>query len=122
MAAAPTIQLISSGTSPIGLILVMIFAHFLCDYPLQSDKIALGKCPGSCVAGVSWIYWMAGHCGTHALAVALLSGMPWLGAAEFGAHFCIDVLKCRKTINMAADQMLHLLCKVAWGISIASIA
>ncbi|MEB3308060.1 MAG: DUF3307 domain-containing protein [Cyanobacteriota bacterium] len=100
----------------------MIFGHFLCDYPLQTDKIAVGKCPGSDVAGLSWGYWMAGHCGTHALSVALLSGQAWLGAAEFAAHFLIDLLKCRKSITMAVDQSLHLLCKVVWGISLASLA
>jgi hypothetical protein len=43
--------------------------------------------------------------------------MPWLGAAEFAAHFLIDLLKCRKLINLATDQSLHLLCKVTWAIS-----
>jgi hypothetical protein len=98
------------------LVLMMGFAHCLCDFPLQTDKMAIGKCPGCGQVGVAWGYWMASHCGTHALAVALITGMPWLGAAEFAAHFIIDLLKCRKLINLATDQSLHLLCKVSWAI------
>ena len=116
------IGLTPMGSILIGLIVVMIFAHFLCDYPLQTDKIALGKCPGSEVAGVPWRYWMAGHCGTHALAVALITGLPLLGAAEFMAHFLIDTLKCKKKINLDIDQALHLTCKVIWGICAVAIA
>jgi len=106
----------------VDLFLLLSFAHCLCDFPLQTDKVAVGKCPGTAVVGVPWGYWMAGHCGTHALAVALITGIPWLGAAEFGAHFLIDLLKCRKVFNLATDQTLHLLCKVAWAICAVSIA
>ena len=104
------------------LFLLLSFAHCLCDFPLQTDKVAVGKCPGTAVVGVPWGYWMAGHCGTHALAVALITGVPLLGAAEFAAHFLIDLLKCRKVFNLATDQTLHLLCKVAWAICAVSIA
>jgi hypothetical protein len=110
------------GSSFLGLILVMGFAHCLCDYPLQTDTVALGKCPGSDVVGVPWPYWMAGHCGTHALAVALITGVPLLGAAEFVAHFLIDTLKCKRAINLNTDQSLHLICKVIWAICAGAIA
>jgi hypothetical protein len=116
------VSLVPMGSSLLGLILVMGFAHFLCDYPLQTDKVALGKCPGSDVVGVPWRYWMAGHCGTHALAVALITGVPLLGAAEFIAHFVIDTLKCKKAISLDTDQSLHLICKVLWGICAVAIA
>ena len=70
------------GFSGLPLFLVLCFGHCLCDFPLQSDKIALGKCPGNQVEGIAWPYWLAGHVGTHALAVALISGNAWLGLAE----------------------------------------
>ena len=54
--------------------------------------------------------------------MALITGVPLLGAAEFAAHFLIDLLKCRKVFNLATDQTLHLLCKVAWAICAVSIA
>ena len=106
----------------VDLFLLLSFAHCLCDFPLQTDNVAVGKCPGTAVVGGPWGYWMAGHCGTHALAVALITEIPWLGAAEFGAHFLIDLLKCRKVFNLATDQTLHLLCKVAWAFCALSIA
>jgi hypothetical protein len=111
-----------TAASWVDLVLLLSFAHGLCDFPLQTDKVAVGKCPGTAVVGVPWGYWMAGHCGTHALAVALITGIPWLGAAEFGAHFLIDLLKCRKVFNLATDQTLHLQCKVAWAFCAHSIA
>ena len=37
------------------LVLLLGFAHCLCDFPLQSDKIALGKCPGNQVEGIAWL-------------------------------------------------------------------
>jgi len=98
------------------MILLMIFAHFLCDFPLQTDKIAIGKCPGCGQVGVPWGYWMAGHCGTHALAVSLVTGIAWLGVAEFVVHFTIDWFKCKSRINLAIDQSLHILCKILWGL------
>ena len=104
------------GSILLGLIVVMIFTHFLCDYPLQTHKITIGKCPGSEVAGVPWRYWMAGHCVTHALAAALITGMPLLGAAEFITYFLIDTLRRKKKINPDIDQALRLACKVIWGI------
>ena len=117
-----TVSPTPAAAALVDLVLLLSFAHCLCDFPLQTDKVAVGKCPGPTVVGVPWGYWMAGHCGTHALAVALITGVPLLGAAEFAAHFLIDLLKCRKVFNLAADQTLHFLCKVAWAICAVSIA
>ena len=60
------------GFTGFSLFLILCFAHCLCDFPLQSDKMAVGKSPGSAVEGMAWPYWLAGHAGTHAL--ALLDG------------------------------------------------
>ena len=103
------------GFSGPQLVLVLVFAHLLCDYPLQSDKIATGKCPGSAVAGITWPYWLAGHVGTHALAVTLLTGNAWIGLADFIAHGLIDYGTCRGLDNLAMDQGLHIACKIAWA-------
>jgi hypothetical protein len=102
------------GFSGIKLFLVLCFAHCLCDFPLQNNSIAKGKVPGSCVEGMAWPYWMAGHAGTHALAVALLCGNAWLGLAEFASHFLIDCCKSRAMINLGTDQALHIGCKGLW--------
>lgn len=102
------------GFSGFSLFLVLCFGHFLCDFPLQTDKVAIGKCPGSSVEGIAWPYWLAGHVGTHALAVALLTGNAWLGLAEFLVHALIDWCKCRGHYNLAVDQALHISCKGLW--------
>lgn len=116
----------SLGFSGFSLFLVLCFGHCLCDYPLQSDKIARGKNPALMEAAtaeetkqekeekIAWAYWMAGHAGTHALAVSLLTGNAWLGLAEFVAHFLIDWGKCRGLFALGVDQGLHLGCKAAW--------
>jgi hypothetical protein len=104
------------GFAGFSLFLVLCFSHCLCDFPLQTDKLALGKCPGSAVEGIAWPYWLAGHAGTHALAVALISGNAWLGLAEFGAHVLIDWCKCRGLFNLATDQALHIGCKGLWTV------
>jgi len=102
------------GFSGLPLFLVLCFGHCLCDFPLQSDKIAVGKCPGTLVEEIAWPYWLAGHAGTHALAVALISGNAWLGLAEFFAHGLIDWCKCRRLFNLGTDQALHIGCKGLW--------
>lgn len=96
------------------LFLLLAFGHCLADFPLQTDKLAVGKCPGSQVAGVPWGYWLAGHAGTHALVVALLTQNSWLGLGEFILHSLIDIAKCRGLTNLAVDQILHLSCKALW--------
>ena len=73
------------------------------------------------MAGVHWTYWLAGHAGTHALVVALLTNNIWLGVAEFALHYIIDTCKCKGYFNLAFDQFLHVACKAAWVI-ILSIA
>jgi len=96
------------------LFLLLCFGHCLADFPLQTDKLAIGKCPGSQVAGVPWGYWLAGHAGTHALVVALLTNNAWLGLGEFVLHSIIDIAKCKGLTNLAADQVLHITCKALW--------
>jgi len=104
------------------LFLLLCFGHCLADFPLQTDKLAIGKCPGSQVAGVHWGYWLSGHVGTHALVVALLTGNAWLGLGEFALHFLIDIAKCKGLTNLAVDQALHLSCKVAWVVLLWKMA
>jgi hypothetical protein len=46
--------------------------------------------------------------------VAVLTGLPLLGLAEWLAHALIDHLKCRGLFGLGADQGLHLACKLVW--------
>ena len=109
------------GVAGLPLFILLLFGHCLADYPLQTDKLAVGKCPGSSVAGVHWTYWLAGHAGTHAFVVALLTNNIWLGCAEFVIHSIIDICKCKGCFNLAVDQFLHVACKAAWVLILGAI-
>lgn len=97
------------------LLLTLIAGHLIADYPLQGDVIARGKnrTLDPALFGVNWYYWMASHAATQAMAVGLITQSVWLGAAEFAAHFAIDVGKCEKRYGLHVDQALHILCKIA---------
>ena len=101
------------NSSEVSVLLLLWLAHFLCDFGLQNDKMAKEKCRG-CDETLPWGWWLAAHGAIHGLAVALLTGVPWLGAAEMGLHAWIDHSKCNKRISFTTDQLLHLLCKAGW--------
>lgn len=99
--------------SPLGLLALLAMAHFVADFVLQHDRLAVEKCPGA-DATLPWYWWLTGHAACHGLLVGLLTGIPLLGVAEWVAHWLIDYLKCRNRFNLAVDQLLHLLCKGLW--------
>ena len=101
------------ASTPLGLFLLLVMGHCLCDYPLQTTFIAQAKCRRP-DAQVPWVWVMLGHAGTHGLAVALLTGSIALGVAETVVHGFIDDAKCRGLINFNQDQTLHVLCKLVW--------
>jgi len=92
----------------------LIAAHALCDYPLQGDFLSKAKNRLAPIPGVPWWQALGGHAAIHGGAVALVTGVWWLGLAEAAAHFVIDDLKCAGRISFNFDQTLHLFCKVAW--------
>ena len=98
---------------PLDLLIMLILGHFLGDFPLQGDKMAVEKCPGKDVT-LSWRWWLTAHAGTHGLIVALLTGIPALGLAEMLIHFLIDFGKCRLGYKLIVDQALHWACKIVW--------
>lgn len=98
-------------------LILLVLAHFVCDFVLQSDRMAKEKVPGSDLT-LSWQWWLAAHASTHGLAVAVISGFPILGVAEMAAHAGIDWLKGRFRFALALDQSMHLACKALWVILI----
>ena len=103
-------MVIQSGGGLLGL---LVMAHFLGDFGLQSDRMAVEKCPG-CDRTLPWPWWLTAHAAIHGLLVALLTGLPLLGLAEWLLHAVIDLFKCRGRYSLAVDQLLHLLCKLLW--------
>lgn len=91
--------------------LLLIFAHYLCDFGLQNDFIAKFKVPKS--AGF-WVHVMVAHCSMQALGVLLVTKNPYLALAEFVSHFIIDYAKCTQKLTFNQDQALHLFCKCVW--------
>ena len=97
----------------LNLLILLVLAHFVCDFVLQSDRMAVEKIPG-CDYTLHWSWWLGSHAATHGLAVALLTGIPLLGVMETLLHAIIDWLKIRDRFTLVFDQSLHLLCKLAW--------
>lgn len=97
--------------------LMLIGAHWVCDYPLQGQFLSDAK-----VNGPLRFYHLVAHAGIHGAAVALVTGNVWLGLAEWVAHTVIDELKVRGKTTFALDQVLHIVCKaVWWGILVVAL-
>ena len=95
------------------LLVLLFMGHFVGDFVLQHDRMAVEKCAGKDNT-LPWRWRMAGPCSCHGLIVALLCGVPLLGLAEFGVHWLLDWSKCRFRFSLGFDQLLHLVCKVVW--------
>lgn len=105
----------------IQLLALLVFAHYLMDYPLQGDFLARAKNRMNPVPHVPWRHAMAAHAFLHAGAVYFILGLWWIAVLEFVAHFIIDDLKCRGEITYHRDQVLHLACKFVWVILAAMV-
>lgn len=109
---------------------LLLAAHAAFDYALQGDTVAINKNPNAKTPlqeFVPWYYWLGSHALMHGGAVSLVFFLLfanvsatvfvlafWLGLAETVCHFTIDLLKCYKFFSIHIDQLLHLVCKVAW--------
>lgn len=91
------------------LLLMLLAAHWVCDYPLQGDFLASAKANGPLR-----VYHLTAHAGIHAGAVALVTGSLVLGLIEWAAHTIIDELKVRQLTTFAVDQALHIACKAGY--------
>ena len=91
------------------LAVLLLGAHWVCDYPLQGDFLATAK-----QKGPLRFYHLWAHAGIHGAAVALVTGNVWLGLAEWLAHTIIDELKVRGYSTFTLDQTLHIFCKIIW--------
>lgn len=96
--------------------LLLVFAHFLADYPLQGEFLAKGKNHKSPIPGVPFYHPLIAHAAIHGGFVGIITGSALLGVLEALIHTLIDYLKCDGQISYHVDQVLHILCKVIWVI------
>lgn len=98
----------------IEILALLIFAHFLADYPLQGDFLAKGKNRTNPIPGIPFWHPLTAHAGIHGGFVGIITGSLWLGCAETIVHWITDDLKCRCKISYNVDQAIHLACKIIW--------
>lgn len=91
------------------ILLMLLAAHWVADYPLQGDFLAKAK-----QQGPLRVYHLVAHAGIHGGAVALVTGSLWLGLVEWALHTAIDQAKVSGKTSFAADQALHIGCKLLY--------
>lgn len=101
--------------TPVECFLALVFGHFVADYPLQGEYLALSKSRHHPMgANGNWIHSLTAHAFIQGGMVALITGNIVLGIFEIIAHWLIDFFKCEKKYGLHTDQFLHILCKVVW--------
>jgi len=93
---------------------MLIAIHFIADYTLQTEAVALGKnrVIDKAQFGVPWYYWMTSHAFTHAFGVGWFTGNYECAVFEFVTHFIIDTLKCHGKIGIHLDQYYYFCIKI----------
>ena len=110
--------------SSIKLLYLLLAAHFVADFSLQSNTMGTEKRRSSTTELqkiVPWYWWLTGHAMTHGfLTWAVLGlwlqfpGAVYIAMAETIAHWVIDFGKCEGDYGLKVDQALHLVCKIMW--------
>lgn len=101
------------------LFFVLVFFHFLADYPLQGSFLAEAKNRHTAIGKMFWPHALGAHSFIQGGFVYLATGVVWLGLAEVLLHFSIDFAKCDNKINLHQDQLLHIACKGLWVLLVA---
>ena len=58
----------------LNLFLLLVMAHFVADFGLQNDRMAVEKCPGKGVT-LPWQWWLGSHAAIHGFFVAVLKSL-----------------------------------------------
>ena len=101
----------------------LLVAHAAADFALQPDAMAKGKNrhyrtapPPNAQYTPCWPYWLTAHALVHGGAVALVTGLWWLGLAEAVVHWACDFGKCENWYGVHTDQAVHLSTKLIWAV------
>lgn len=100
-------------------LLLLVFGHFLADFPLQGEF--LSKLKNLRIFPDIWWLGMTAHCTIHAGIIFVLTGNIFLACVMFLSHFGIDYLKCVGDLGegnqaLKNDQLLHFLVLIAIAI------
>jgi hypothetical protein len=106
---------------PLALFAAFLVIHVLADFPLQGDYLARQKSRKGADSRSEWVIALIAHCVIHAGGVWLVSGSLAFAAAELVLHSLIDLGKGEEKYSMATDQVLHLICKLAYALLLAKI-
>jgi hypothetical protein len=93
---------------PLALFAAFVVMHALADFPLQGSYIARQKSRVLADNRSDWIVALIAHW--------LVSGSLAFGAVEFSIHGLIDLGKGEEKYGIIPDQLLHLLCKLAYAL------
>lgn len=95
----------------------LMVAHAVCDIPMQPARLSAMKYRHAPTGQAGrWLFGLTAHSLIHAGGVALVTGSVALGMCEFAAHWLIDAGKGEGWYGLAADQIAHAACKVAWAV------
>ncbi|MDP9813851.1 hypothetical protein J2W42_006727 [Rhizobium tibeticum] len=91
------------------LALLLLSAHWLCDYPLRGQFLSNAK-----QSRPIRVYHLIAHSGIQGAGVAVVSGSIWLGLAGWTTHATIGEAKVTGRTTFAQDHALHIACKAVW--------
>lgn len=100
----------------IGLLAMLVFAHFLFDFPLQGYFLATAKNHTTAIDGIPWALCLFAHSFLHAFAVAWITGSYLLGFVELVLHVGLDYTKSDDGLSFSMDQACHLAAKFAYAL------
>jgi hypothetical protein len=103
-------------SGPFALFFAFTIAHALADFPLQGDYLARMKRRDQSDNPSEWIIPLTAHSLVQAGGVWIVSGSPLIAATELCLHWLIDLAKGEGKFGYLTDQLLHLICKVAYVI------
>lgn len=101
-------------SGPYALFFAFAIAHAVADYPLQGDYLARMKCRDQAANPHEWLIPLTAHSLIQAGGVWIVSGSALLGAIELCLHWLIDLGKGEGKFGYVTDQMLHIVCKLAY--------
>lgn len=90
-------------------LILLLVGHAVADWLLQPGWLSRAK------RTTRWGLPLHGI--LHGSAVFVATGHPVLAALETIIHPLVDRAKARGQIGMVTDQIVHLLCKIAWATS-----